>query len=117
MVARAGPPRVPCATAGRRVGAACEPDRATARPSSPRRQDERVAVGVAELGEGAPGLPGRTFDELDAALRQLPVRRLDVVALQRAVEERADAILVAGRGEQHQARGRIADAQLDPALP
>src|SRR3569833_3104133 len=83
---------------------------------SGRGQDEHVAVRILELRERAPGLPARPFDDLDALLLQLPHRGLDVVARERAVEEGADAILVARRREAHEAGRRVRDAQLDPAL-
>ena len=59
---------------------------------------------------------GRRLHDLDAALRELAARGLDVVAGERTVEERADAIFMAFGREQHDARRRMRDAQLDPAL-
>src|SRR6185295_9516243 len=81
-----------------------------------RGEDEPVALRIAEHREVAPGLAlGRPL-ERDAARGELLVGRLDVVATQRAVEEAADAVLVALRREQHEAGVRRADPQLDPAL-
>ncbi len=83
---------------------------------SARAQDELVAVGIAEGRERAPGLLLRRRVELDAALAQLAVGGLDVVASEGAVEEAADPLLLAVGREQHEAGVAAADLQLDPAL-
>src|SRR3569833_480590 len=80
------------------------------------RQHEAVAVRIVEDRESAPGLFLGRPAEFDAALRQLAIAVLDVVAGERAVEEGADAILMAVRGEQHHTGLRAGDTELDPAL-
>jgi hypothetical protein len=61
-------------------------------------------------------LHGRRLHDLDAALRELAAGGLDVVACERAVEERADAVFLAFGREQHDARHRMRNAELNPAL-
>ena len=51
-----------------------------------------------------------------ASCTVLAARRLDVIARERPVEERADAIFLTFGREQHDARHRVRDAKLDPAL-
>jgi hypothetical protein len=81
-----------------------------------RRQHEGIPIRIAELGERAPRLHGRRFDEVDAARAELAVGRFDVVACERAIEEGADTVFMAIRREQHDAGARHRHAQLDPAL-
>src|SRR5262245_22889627 len=84
--------------------------------SSRRGQHELIPIGILEHSELAPRLLLRTRHELDAAGAQLAIGCRHVVASERAVEERADAALVAFGREQHDARRGVGDAQLDPAL-
>src|SRR5581483_7176927 len=53
--------------------------------------------------------------ELDAARRQLFIRLLDVVRLERDRGERADAVFVSGRCAEDDARFGFADLHFDPA--
>src|SRR5262249_50482939 len=71
---------------------------------------------ILENREGAPRLLLRRLDELDPLRLQLLVGLLHVVARERPVEERADALFVPIGGEEDDAGLRRADAELDPAL-
>src|SRR5690606_5713918 len=82
----------------------------------PARQHEAIAVRIAELGERAGGLRPGLVVEFDAALAHLAIGVFDVVAGDRAVEEGADARLVAIGGEEHDARLGPRYAEFDPAL-
>src|SRR5690348_5679192 len=77
---------------------------------------ELIAFGVFEDRVFAPGLLLGLFHELDAALFELAISRLHVVAGEGTVEEGADAVLVTLGREQHDAGGLAADFQFNPAL-
>src|SRR5687767_8811194 len=83
---------------------------------SARAQPELIAIRIAEGRKRAPMLLLRRGIEGDAARRQLAVRRLDVVAGERAVEEAADPVLLPVGREQDEAGRAVADGELDPAL-
>src|SRR5262249_47362053 len=99
---RAAPMRTFTATRGRRW-------------ALPRPQHERIALRVLERHVGAPRLLLRLSLDLHAAPLQLLVAPAHVVAGERAVEEGADAVLLAIRREQDDAGLRARDLELDPA--
>src|SRR5712692_1916425 len=81
-----------------------------------RAENEGVALGVLELGEGAPRLFLRFLREFYAATLELFVGLVEVVAGEGAVEERADAALLSFRSEEHDEGFRARNLQLDPSL-
>jgi translocation and assembly module TamB len=88
----------------------------TCRANLPARHDELVPVGIAEPRKSPPGLFLRRTVELDAALAQLAIAVVDIVAGEGAVEEAADPVLMPVGREQHHAGLGARNAQLDPAL-
>ena len=81
-----------------------------------RRNDKPVALAVFEHCVGPPRLfLWRTF-EFHAALLQLRICLVDVVARIRHVHKRSDPFFVPFRREQHHSRFRFRHAQFDPAL-
>src|ERR1035438_1890324 len=79
-------------------------------------QDELVAVGVFEDRRGAPGLYLRGLDKFDASGDVVFVGFLHIVGQERDTSEGADAVLLAGRGEEHDAGLGTGDAEFDPTL-
>ncbi len=77
---------------------------------------EAVAFAVLEDCEGAPRFFLRRTVELHPARGQFLVGLLDVIAHERRVHERADAVFVRIRGEEHHPRLGLGHAQFDPAL-
>src|SRR5205814_888050 len=95
----------------RRIGVRLLVERSLLRP-----QHKLVAVGILENRVGAPLLALGWTGKLHAAFAQLTVRGFDVVTSERAVEERADAVLVAFGRKKDDPRFARADGKLDPAL-
>src|SRR5438067_3065729 len=79
-------------------------------------EHEAIAVRILEDRVCAPRLLLRLFLELDAALGQLAIGMMNIIAGERPVEERADAVFLAFGREQHHARLGTRDRELDPAL-
>jgi hypothetical protein len=79
-------------------------------------EDDLVAFGVLEDGEGSPGLFPRRAGEFDAAVAQFRVRLFDVVDFPGSVYKCSNAILLAFGGEEHDSGFGAGDGELNPAL-
>jgi hypothetical protein len=86
------------------------------RPLLPTGQDEAVTVRIFEFRETTPWLPlGRRF-ELHASADELLVCILNIVAAERAIEERSDAVFVSFGRVQDYTGLRTRNGQFDPTF-